>query len=179
MMVKIILCKCKFRIELGTPNHLEKKKRIKKARLGLRKLEALASAIKKITIMQEKWACSKLSNEARFFFFPFSLIILSISIITVSLLRGDSANGKGPQAAFVEPFLLQASFHSSYQVYKAHKHWNPEPLRKKERQLGAGEGQRREGQRREGRGTKLKGATQRNLEPLIFQLMRPLIHYKV
>lgn len=47
-MVKIILCKCKFRIELGTHNHLEKKKkRIKKARLGLRKLEALASAIKK------------------------------------------------------------------------------------------------------------------------------------
>lgn len=102
--------------------------------------------------MQEKWACSKLSNEARFFFFPLFLIILSISIITVSLLRGDSANGQGPQAAFVEPFLLQASFHSSYQVYKAHKHWNPKPLRKKERQLGAGEGPRREG-----RGTKLKG----------------------
>lgn len=52
-MVKIILCKCKFRIELGTHNYLEKK--IKKARLGLRKLEALAPAIKKIIIiMKEK-----------------------------------------------------------------------------------------------------------------------------
>lgn len=142
----------------------EKKKRIKKARLGLRKLEALASAIKKITIMQEKWACSKLSNEARFFFFPFSLIILSISIITVSLLRGDSANGKGPQAAFVEPFLLQASFHSSYQVYKAHKHWNPEPLRKKERQLGAREGQRQEGRVSGGRGGSAAGGEGHEIE---------------
>lgn len=81
---------------------------------------------------------------------------------------------KPPRQLLWGPFCYKPPFTISYQAYKAHKHWNPEQLRKKERQLGAGEGQRREGD-----GKKLKGATQRNLEPLILQLMRPLMHYKI
>lgn len=55
-MVKIILCKCKFRIELGVHSGL---KTFEKARLGLRKLKVSVFAIKKEK--KKEWKKEKVS----------------------------------------------------------------------------------------------------------------------